>query len=413
MKILHTADIHLGTNTFGRIDPTTGLNTRLQDFRRSFEYMVQRGLAEHIDLFLFCGDAYRTADPTPTQQKVFAECLKPLADHGVPMVMVTGNHDHPVSFGKATSIDIFSHLSGEVHVYRRPTLEIIETRAGPLQLLAMPWPVRNMLLFGKEWHKKSAADLCTVIEEKYLTLITAKVEQLKPSIPTVLAGHFSVQGSLLSGSERTSVIAKEPQFTPAQLSPPPIDYVALGHIHQHQNCALDEAATPVVYSGSIERVTFREQYDPKGFVLVNIEGQPRRTTYEFVETPARRFVSLHVDARKSTNPTQTILDHIAQTRIEEAIVRLRFQITEPQRSLLDIQAVRQALNKAFAIASIEREMDTMEREQRTDVTRESSLEDALRGYISQHPNLEPLTAELVQKALELEELAELSKRADN
>ena len=42
MKILHTADIHLGITTYGRVDPSTGLNTRLQDFRRAFEFMVEQ-----------------------------------------------------------------------------------------------------------------------------------------------------------------------------------------------------------------------------------------------------------------------------------------------------------------------------------------------------------------------------------
>ncbi len=101
MKLLHCADIHLGYETHGRLDPATGLNSRLLDFRRSFDALVAHALAEDIDLFLFCGDAYRTADPTPTQQKLFAEALRPIADACIPIVMIVGNHDHPVSFGKA------------------------------------------------------------------------------------------------------------------------------------------------------------------------------------------------------------------------------------------------------------------------------------------------------------------------
>ena len=113
LKILHCADIHLGYETHGRHDAETGLNTRLLDFKRCFDFMVERALAEDIDVFLFAGDAYRTADPTPTQQKLFAQCLQPIATAGIPIVMITGNHDHPVSFGKASSIDIFGYLTGD------------------------------------------------------------------------------------------------------------------------------------------------------------------------------------------------------------------------------------------------------------------------------------------------------------
>ena len=124
MKILHTADIHLGSNAFGRIDPKTGRNQRLLDFENSFRFMVDYALSQDIDLFLFCGDAYRTADPSPTEQQVFAECLRPVADQGIPIVMLTGNHDHPVSFGNASAIDIFQHLAGDVHVFRLSLIHI-------------------------------------------------------------------------------------------------------------------------------------------------------------------------------------------------------------------------------------------------------------------------------------------------
>src|SRR5690554_296040 len=132
MKILHTADIHLGITTYGRVDPSTGLNTRLQDFRRAFEFMVEQALAEDVDLFLFCGDAFRNPDPSPTEQTIFAECLQPLTERGIPIVLLVGNHDHPVTFGRASSIDIFRYLEGQARVFRRPEVATIQTKSGPL-----------------------------------------------------------------------------------------------------------------------------------------------------------------------------------------------------------------------------------------------------------------------------------------
>ena len=86
MKLLHTADIHIGVDAHGRLDASTGLNTRMLDFQNAFEFMVDYALKADIDAFLFAGDAYRTADPTPTQQRLFAECLKPIADAGIPIL---------------------------------------------------------------------------------------------------------------------------------------------------------------------------------------------------------------------------------------------------------------------------------------------------------------------------------------
>ncbi len=424
MKILHTADIHLGANTFGRIDPATGLNTRLLDFKQCFEFMVRRGLEEEIDLFLFCGDAYRTADPTPTQQKVFAECLKPIADAGIPVVMITGNHDHPVSFGKASAIDIFGYVSGDVRLFRTPDTAVIETRSGPLQLLAMPWPIRSVLLSKGEYRKKAPNEIREIIEQLYVRFIAEAVETFDPALPTVLAGHFSVQGSDLAGSERTSLIAHEPKFMPGQLALPPIDYVALGHIHRFQNRNYPEnpdathlaraEAVPVVYSSSIERISFKEADDPKGFVLVTIEaeGDARATSYTFVETPARRFVTIYTDAREAAAPTERILEAIGRHDVNDAIVRVRYHIDEAQVPEIDVARIREALRDAFVVAAIERTVDPIERQRRTVLHRETTLEEAMSRYVDQHDHLASLKDDLVAAALDLEATYEANRREE-
>ena len=414
MKLLHTADIHLGTSTYGRLDPATGLNTRLADFQRAFDFMVQRGLEEDIDLFLFCGDAYRTADPTPTQQRIFAECLRPVAERGIPIVMITGNHDHPVSYGKASAIDIFGYVAGEVHVFRRPDVRVIQTKRGPLQLLAMPWPIRSMVLSKEEHRKKSPAEVRTFIEERYATFIREAATELDPQLPAVLAGHFTVQGAEVAGSERTSLIAHEPKFLPSQLAVPPIDYVALGHIHRFQN-RNEEGGTPIVYSSSIERVSFKEMGDPKGFVLVDIEagGGEKKTHFTFVETPARRFVAIEVDVRDAPEPTEPILRAIAAHDVEGAVVRVRYHVEEVQVAQVDVRRIREALGAAHAVASIERTVDPAERQRRTVVTREASLQEAMQHYVAQRDDLASLKDDLVRAALELEQEHEARRRAES
>ncbi|PSQ81243.1 MAG: exonuclease SbcCD subunit D [Bacteroidetes bacterium QS_8_68_15] len=409
MKLLHTADIHLGITTFGRVDPETGLNTRILDFKRSFEFLVERGLSEGIDCFLFAGDAYRTADPTPTQQKVFAECLRPVAEAGLPIVMVVGNHDHPVTFGKASALDIFGHLDGDVHVFDQPESAVIETPAGPLQLLALPWPIRSKILSKDEHQGKSPKALREFIEDRYTNFIDRHAAELDPSLPAVLAGHFSVQGAEMAGSERTSLIAHEPKFTAGDLSVPPIDYAALGHIHQYQNRAPEDAGgPPVIYPSSIERVSFKEWDERKGFVLVDIDAadaetsDEKTTQFAFVETPARPFVALRIDAREAEDPTEAILDEIEEQDVADAIVRVRYHIEEAQIADVDARRLREALSEAHAVAALERDVDPAERERRTVVTRESTLEDALRQYVAQREELASIEDDLVDAALDLE-----------
>ncbi len=404
MKILHTADIHLGYETHGKLDPQTGLNTRLLDFQRSFRFMVETAIREAVDVFLFCGDAYKTPDPTPTHQKLFAECLMPLHEAGIPVVMITGNHDIPVSHGKASALDIFPFLRGKAHVYTIPEAVTLPTRSGPLQLIALPWPVRSKLLSRETFRTYSPAEINEVIVQKYLDFIDAALAEFKPDLPTVLAGHFTVQGSQLSGSERSSVIAYEPVFTIGQLARPEIDYVALGHIHKFQDLN-PGGHPPVVYASSIERVSFKEADQPKGFVLVEIasEGFSKSTHYRFIPTPARRFISLTVDLRGVDNTMETLLHTIRAADVTDAVVRIRYQIEEERFSEVDLPTLRQALAPAHKVAGIERVVEPHVREQRTRIQKEDSIEEALIHYLEQHEDLQPLKDELLNLTRRLKE----------
>jgi exonuclease SbcD len=413
MKILHCADIHLGYETHGRTDPATGLNSRLLDFRRAFDAMVARALDEKIDLFLFCGDAYRTADPTPTQQKLFAEALRPISRAGIPVVMIVGNHDHPVSFGKASSVDIFEMLEGNVEVFAVPTFrgpaEPVQTLAGPLQLIALPWPIRSRILSRDEHRTKTPLEIRALIETYYERFVRQCAAELDPGMPAVVAAHLTVEGAELSGSERTSLIAHEPKFTAAQLSPPSVDYVALGHIHRFQDRNREAyergEGPPVVYSSSIERISFKEHDAEKGFVIVEIEadGGKKSTAYTFVPTPARRFVPILADVTGAADPTAAICTEIRRHDIREAVVRVRYRVDEAQRASVDVRAIREALAEADTVAEIERDAEAVERRRRTVVRRETSLQEAVERYVAQHETLAGMKDALVATALDLEQ----------
>ena len=425
MKILHCADIHLGYETHGRLDAATGLNTRLLDFRRCFDFMVERAIAERVDLFLFAGDAYRTADPTPTQQKQFAEAMRPIAEAGIPVVMIVGNHDHPVTFGKASSVDIFGVLGGDlsgghVQVFAQPTFCApgqehgpIETLAGPLQLVALPWPIRSKILTRDEHRAKTPHEVRTFIEDFYAGFVRDCAREIDPHVPAIVAAHLTVQGSDLGGSERASLIAHEPTFTAAQLTPlgpdgrPAFDYVALGHIHRYQDRNAEAFARgdgpPVVYSSSIERISFKEHDDRKGFVLVDIEpGAAGKTTrYTFVDTPARRFLPIEVDATGTADPTAAVLIALATVDVADAVVRVRYTADETQH--VDVGAVREALAAADAVAAIERDVLPVVRRQRTTVRPDTSLKDAVERYVGQHETLAKMKDALIAAALDLDD----------
>ena len=137
------------------------------------------------------------------------------------------------------------------------------------------------------------------------------------------------------------------------------DYVALGHIHKHQCLTPPERAglPPVVYSGSLERIDFGEELDPKGFVWAEVERG--RARWEFVEVSARPFVTLRVDARRSGDPTQTVLDAIARHDIRDAVVRVIITADPEADALLNDRAIQAALRDAGAnhVAAVQRNVE--------------------------------------------------------
>src|SRR3972149_11914275 len=101
MKILHFSDLHLGVENYGRIDPATGLSSRLNDFLAALDELVDYAVAVRADLVIFCGDAYKTREPTQTQQREFARRIRRLSDAGIPVFLLIGNHDLPNAFSRA------------------------------------------------------------------------------------------------------------------------------------------------------------------------------------------------------------------------------------------------------------------------------------------------------------------------
>jgi len=366
IRLLHFADLHLGIEAFGRIDPATGVNIRVLDFLARFDELVDYALAREADVVIFAGDAFKSRSPGPTYQRAFARRIKRLADAGVPVVLLVGNHDLPTMTQRASSVDIFRTLDvANVTVGLTDVVRVIETRRGPLQVITIPYPVRQRLLTHDEFRGLSIEELDKALAQIVTGLISDLIAQLDPSVPAVLTSHLSVSGAVFS-SERSVMIGRDVVILKSVLADAALDYVALGHIHKHQSLN-DGAYPPVVYSGSLERTDFGEENQPKGFCWVNlVRGE---TTWEFVELAARRLVTVRSDVRDALNPLMTLeqadalnplmtLEQaVAAHDISDAVVRLIVKLREDQEPVLRDRDVRALLSDAYYVAGILRDVE--------------------------------------------------------
>lgn len=349
MKIIHFADLHLGVENYGRLDPATGLSTRLMDFLRSFDEMVDYAVESKADLVLFCGDAYKTREPTQTQQREFARRINRLATSGIPVFILTGNHDMPNAVGRATATEIFDTLAVKnVTVANKPGTCRITTKSGDIQIVALPWLRRSTLLSRNDARNLPLEEVNRKLQDVLTSIIDDQVKKLDPALPAILAGHVSIS-TAKTGSETMMSIGQEHVLLLSSVKNPAFDYVALGHIHKQQ--VLNEDP-PVVYSGSLERVDFGEEDDDKGFYDVDIttdEAGKRHTDYRFHTVRARRFRTLHVELTgEELDPTTTILNSISaqQEQARDAVVRLNIKLPASQEKQLRDTDIREALKDA-------------------------------------------------------------------
>ncbi len=352
LRIAHLADTHIGMENYGRLNPETGLNQRLHDFLNSLDQAIDAALQAEVDLVLFAGDIYKTRDPTPTHQREFATRIRRLSAAGVHTMIVAGNHDIPLSSGRATSVDVFKALEVDrVTTARVLGTHQIDTKSGPIQIVAFPWPVRSMVLSHPDYKNLSIGDLNQVMIDLTAGRLKSEAAHLEPGVPAIVVGHAHLFGARI-GAERLLTMGNDPMYDPQAFDLPGVDYVALGHIHKHQ--ALRQAPPPIVYAGSIDRVDFGEEGEDKGWVYVEI-GDKGHAEWEFHKIAARSFLT--IDAKvESDNATQDIVRAIVRRadQLKDAIVKLRIDVPPERIAELREDEIRAELKSAYFVAPFER-----------------------------------------------------------
>lgn len=355
IRILHLADLHIGMENYGQLDPATGLNGRVMDFLRRFGEAVDYALENQVDLVLFAGDAYKSREPNSTYRREFTRRIKRLTDAGIPVVLLVGNHDLPVQEQRASSIDIFRTLKvPNVLVADRDRLHRLTTRRGAeIQVATVPYPIRQRLLTHDEHKGKTIAELDALVQDLITDNIRALAAQVDPSLPAVLLGHFSVSEARF-GSERAVMLGRDVVVLKSVLADPAFDYVALGHIHRHQELN-DGQHPPIVYCGSLERIDFSEEHEAKGFVVADVRRG--HTEWQFHPVAARRLVTIRADVRNEADPPAALLATIARHNLTDAIVRVIVQARADQEGLLRDSDIRRALEGAYYVATIGKEIE--------------------------------------------------------
>jgi len=353
IKILHFADAHIDLARQGRHDPESGLPLRVLDFLKSLDTIVDTAIDEKVDLVIFAGDAYRDRTPAPTYQREWGKRIMRLSGAGIQTLLVVGNHDVSPASGRANALQEFETLQvPNVHVISKPCLLKPADLGGlPLQVIGIPWLNRSGLAAAMVEEENDTRDLISNLEENLTAVIEGYLEALDPQLPAILTSHATVQGAVYS-SERSIMLGSDFILPGSIVRDQRLDYVALGHIHAHQDLNKDRKP-PVVYPGSIERIDFGEAKEQKTFVVVKLDKGSADLKYHILR--GRRFFDRTVHIKSSEDVTQRILAEFpAEENLADSIFRLIVYYPRELDALIDEPEIRRKAESAFEFHFVKR-----------------------------------------------------------
>ncbi|MBE9000267.1 exonuclease SbcCD subunit D [Nostoc sp. LEGE 12447] len=401
IKILHLSDIHMGSGfSHGRINPTTGLNTRLEDFVNTLSICIDRALTDAVDMVIFGGDAFPDATPPPYVQQAFASQFRRLMDANIPTVLLVGNHDQHSQGQGGASLNIYRTLGVPGFVVGDTlTTHCIETRNGKVQVITLPWLTRSTLMTRQETEGSSLAEVNELLTERLRVVMEGEIRRLDPDVPTVLLAHLMADNASL-GAERFLAVGKGFTLPLSLLTRPCFDYVALGHVHRHQN--LNKSNNPpVIYPGSIERVDFSEEKEDKGYVMLELERGSAE--WEFCPLTVRTFRTIEVDISKADEPQAVLMKAIAKYDIQDAVVRLIYKLRSEQMDLIDSSSLHTALSPAHTYTIQAELVSQLARPRIPELSASSSIDpmEALKTYLNNREDLKDIATSMLDAAQKL------------
>lgn len=343
MRILHTADWHLGKklNGFNRHEEQVAVLNEI----------CQIADQENPDLILIAGDCFDNANPSSESTELFYKTLRRLSAFGRrAVVAIAGNHDSPERIAapdplaRTSGIILVGMPDAEVPLFESENgVKTLRSEPGffELQLPGVPFPVRILATpFANEQRLKrylgpadQAGELRLLLQEKWKQLADKYADQKGVNLLTTHLYVVPEQGPVEPEGDGERSIAglggADAIFT--SCIPPQIQYAALGHIHKHWKVA--SKPCPVVYSSSPLSYSFSEAGQTKYVVLIEAEpGQPVdyktitlkegkpviRITCESVDE-ALQWLSAHEQALvELTIKTDTYLSATDTRRLHEA-----------------------------------------------------------------------------------------------
>ncbi|OPZ65923.1 MAG: Nuclease SbcCD subunit C [Firmicutes bacterium ADurb.Bin506] len=401
MKILHTADIHLGDLNGPVRD---GKNARRQDTIACMRYIVAEAAKAAPHITIIAGDLFNRSrvwadtalDDVNDAITAFIRPLCRSSEHVV-LLFGTDNHDNPRAFETVREI---TKDEKNLHIYTGPGIDRLVTSEGAVQILALPGFDKGRLrLFvpgaDKETENRNATAL---VNDILLGLST----ELDKNTPVVLVAHYTVAGAEADNGS-TFLAGQDVVVLPSTIDSTGADLACFGHIHRPQRIPSN---IPAYYCGSPNQLNFNDEGMAHGFYIHELDKGAVEST--FIETPERRHYTMRLGPEDVASFIATGELTAVPADAGSAIVRVRYSCPPDQDKALNKAELQKAIIAAgaFHVAEVLPE-DIEDVNGSPELTEHEGPTEALIRYLKR-AELDP---ETIDRLLEL--AAPLIKKADD
>ena len=279
MKLIHTADWHLGKNIEGY--------TRLEEQRQFLKDFIKICEDEQADMIIIAGDIYDNYNPSAMAEQLFYDTLKQLSRNGSCMtVVISGNHDNPdrLTASGPLARDHGIVMAGTPNSIITPGIygqhEITESAPGyfhaiinneEVDMLLVPFPSEKRLNEVYLNETDDETQKAASYGEKMSALFSSLKEHFHKDSIHLIASHLFVMDSIEDGSERSIQLGGS-YMVGGDIFPETADYIALGHVHKPQKVP---GCPNARYSGSPLPFNIKETSFHKQVIFVELRaGSP-------------------------------------------------------------------------------------------------------------------------------------------
>lgn len=283
MRILHTSDWHVGRTIRGR--------SRADEHRAVLAEIAKVAADEVVDLVVVAGDLFDTAAPTPEAEQIVYRALLDLAASGAHVVVIAGNHDHPRRLEAVRPLLHLTRVHAGAWLARPDDGGVIDltTRSGEVARVALlPFLSQRTIVKADDVMALDADEHAASYAARCREIVAALTGSFGEDTVNLLVAHLTVVGGQLGGGERAAHTIFD-YHVPAQIFPPTVHYVALGHLHRPQRVA---GACPIWYSGSPLQLDFGEAPGEKVVLVVDAAPGTPAAARQVPLTEGRRLRTL-------------------------------------------------------------------------------------------------------------------------